>query len=168
MKEPEAELQQEYSDPNATPAPWSEAREQLEKAEIFWLSTVRPDGRPHVTPLIAVWLDNALYFTTGENEVKARNLENNKQCILTTGCNDLHEGLDVVVEGKAARVSDEGMLKRLADAWVAKYGEDWRFEVRDGAFEHNGGNRALVFAVAPRKVFAYGRTGMYSATRWRF
>jgi hypothetical protein len=33
-------------------------------AEVHWLSTVRPDGRPHVAPLIAVWVDDALVFCT--------------------------------------------------------------------------------------------------------
>jgi len=33
---------------------WPEAREHLEMAELYWLTTVRGDGRPHVTPLIAV------------------------------------------------------------------------------------------------------------------
>jgi hypothetical protein len=40
----------------------------------FWLSTARPDGRPHVTPFIAVWLDEALWFCTGADELKAKNL----------------------------------------------------------------------------------------------
>lgn len=59
---PMAELHPDFSSPDASASPWSEAQTQLEGAEIFWLSTVRPDGRPHVTPLITVWLDGALYF----------------------------------------------------------------------------------------------------------
>src|SRR5262249_48101044 len=48
-----------------------DARTRLGAAEVFWISTVGRDGRPHGTPLIAVWLDDALFFTTGESERKA-------------------------------------------------------------------------------------------------
>src|SRR4051794_4373756 len=131
-KEPVTELHSQYSSPGATPTAWADARSGLEQAEIFWLSTVRPDGRPHVTPLLAVWLDDALYFTTGPAERKAQNLAHNAHCVLTTGCNALGEGLDLVVEGDAIRVSDEALLQRLADRLATKY--NWHYTVRDGAF----------------------------------
>src|SRR5262249_38005303 len=81
---PKAELHVSFSDPKAAATPWTQARSFLERAEVFWVSTVRPDGRPHVTPLVAVWLDGSLYFCTGPDEIKARNLARNPQCILTT------------------------------------------------------------------------------------
>ena len=74
-KEPVAELEPQFSSSNATPTPWAEASKRLEKAEVYWLSTVRPDGRPHITPLSAVWLGGALYFCTGPHERKAKNLD---------------------------------------------------------------------------------------------
>jgi hypothetical protein len=42
----------------------------LETAQLFWIVTVRGDGRPHLTPLVAVWMDGALHFSTGEEEQK--------------------------------------------------------------------------------------------------
>ncbi len=164
-REPVTELDARFSSPEASAIPWAEARSQLESAPVYWLSTVRGD-RPHVTPLLAVWDDGALHFTTGETEQKARNLERNPNCALTTGRNDLTEGLDLVVEGAAVRVTEESRLQRLADAWEAKYTSDWHFEVRDGAF-HGDGGRALVFAVEPVKVFGYAK-GNYGQTRWSF
>jgi len=112
--EPAAELDPQFSDPNATPTPWVEAREQLERAKAYWLSTVRPDGRPHVTTIAAVWVDGALHFTTGQTECKAKNLAHNANCVVTTGTSAF-DGLDVVVEGEAVRVTDEARLQRLAD-----------------------------------------------------
>src|SRR5215213_10814208 len=100
IKDPAPELDPQFSSDGASPTPWAEARGRLQNAEVYWLSTVRPDGRPHVTTLLSVWLDGALYFTTGPEERKARNLEHNAHCILTTGCNAM-EGLDMVVEGEA-------------------------------------------------------------------
>jgi hypothetical protein len=85
----------------------------LQGAEVYWLSTARPDGRPHVTPVLGVWLDGALYFCTGPAERKAKNLAQNPNCVLTTGCNGL-DGLDLVVEGAAAKVSDGGSVGAVA------------------------------------------------------
>src|SRR5215211_2512707 len=110
-KEPTPELDSRFSSDDAAPIPWAEGRERLEGAEVYWISTVRPDGRPHVTPLLAVWLDAALYFCTGLGERKARNLVRNPHVVVTTGCNVL-QGLDVVVEGKAVVESDEASLQR--------------------------------------------------------
>jgi hypothetical protein len=118
---------------------------------------VRPDGRPHVTPLIAIWLDGSLYFCTGESERKARNLVQNSHCVLTTGCNALNqEGLDLVVEGDAVRVSDTAKLRRIAAAYQTKYGSGWHFDVRDGAFAGEAGNVALVYEVTPTTALAFG------------
>jgi nitroimidazol reductase NimA-like FMN-containing flavoprotein (pyridoxamine 5'-phosphate oxidase superfamily) len=164
---PDVELDARFSSPGAAPRPWTEARARLEQAELFWLSTVRPDGRPHVTPLIAVWVDDALYFCTGPDERKAMNLAKNHSCILTTGANALGEGLDVVVEGDAVNVREEATLRRVADAYVAKYGPDWTFSVRDGAFHHEAGS-ALVFQVAPSIAFGFGKGEPFSQTRYRF
>lgn len=165
-RQPVAELDARYSSDSATATDWEQARGRLEGAEVYWLSTVRPDGRPHVTPLVSVWLDSALHFCTGASERKAKNLEQNTHCVITTGSNALNEGLDIVVEGDAARVSDDATLRRIAEAYESKYGRDWHFEVRDGAF-HNAGNEALVFEVAPTAVFGFGK-GEFSQTRWRF
>jgi hypothetical protein len=68
-------------------------------SEMFWLSTVRRDGRPHVTPLTAVRLDGMLHFCAGSHEQKARNLQSNPGCVLIAGANQFRSGLDVVVEG---------------------------------------------------------------------
>lgn len=165
---PVAELDPDYSDKAATARPWSEAVAVLTRAELFWLSTVRPDGRPHVTPLIGLWSDAALHFCTGPSERKARNLAKNPEVVVTTGDNTLTHGFDVVVEGRADRVTDETRLTRLAELWEAKYGADWHFEVHAGAFANGAGGRADVFRVAPRRAFGFGKGEPYSQTRWRF
>src|SRR5262245_9502575 len=99
--EPTVELHEDYSQPGATARPWTEVAGGLSASEMFWLSTVRRDGRPHVTPLPAIWLDGTLHFCTGSYEQKAKNLASNPRCILTTGTNTFRSGLDVVVEGTA-------------------------------------------------------------------
>ena len=68
--EPTAELNESFSEPGTVAQPWAEVAGVLSKSEMFWLSTVRRDGRPHVTPLPAVWLDGTLYFCAGIHEQK--------------------------------------------------------------------------------------------------
>lgn len=71
---PLTSLDARYSEEDAQATPWPDALGRLEKAGLFWVSTVRADGRPHVTPVVAVWLGGALYFTSGPGEQKSRNL----------------------------------------------------------------------------------------------
>ena len=167
MKEPVTTLDTRFSEADASATPWAETVRALEGAELFWITTVRADARPHVTPLVAVWLDGAAYFTTGAAEQKAVNLAANPQVVLTTGCNTWDRGLDVVVEGTAERVTDDALLRRLAAAWAGKWDGRWRYEASDGAFHHPDGGTALVFEVAPTKVLAFGK-GEFSHTRHRF
>ena len=58
-------LDTRFSDPEAQPTPWPETEQTLEQAELYWLTTVRADGRPHVTPLVGVFHDGAMHFCTG-------------------------------------------------------------------------------------------------------
>ena len=165
---PVTALDQRYSEPGSVATGWEETRRALEAADLFWISTVRADGRPHVTPLVAVWLDGAIHFCTGAAEQKAVNLTGNPHVILMTGCSDWERGLDIVVEGDAVRVTGAGTLRRLAEAWTAKWDGRWQFQVGDGCF-HNpgGGGEALVFSVAPAKILAFAK-GAFSHTRHVF
>jgi nitroimidazol reductase NimA-like FMN-containing flavoprotein (pyridoxamine 5'-phosphate oxidase superfamily) len=168
MEQPLTALDQRFSDPGAVATEWETTRRGLESAEVFWISTVRPDGRPHVSPLVAVWLDNALHFCTGTAEQKALNLAHNPHVLLTTGCNQWEEGLDIVVEGDAVRVRDEEALVRLATAWATKWDGRWRWDTSGGQFHHRGSTEAIpVFTVAPAKVLAFAK-GTFSHTSYRF
>jgi nitroimidazol reductase NimA-like FMN-containing flavoprotein (pyridoxamine 5'-phosphate oxidase superfamily) len=153
---PSAEIDTRFSDPEADPTPWAEALRVLDRAELYWLSTVRIDGRPHVTPLIGVVENAAVHFCTGLREQKARNLEHNVRVALTTGNNSWASGLDVVVEGAAVRVTDREALQRLADGYEVKYGSVWHFEVGDGVFK-TGHDAAAVFRIEPAKVLAFAK-----------
>jgi nitroimidazol reductase NimA-like FMN-containing flavoprotein (pyridoxamine 5'-phosphate oxidase superfamily) len=168
MAIPFTALDRRYSDPRATAAGWDRTRKALETAELFWVSTVRADGRPHVTPVVAVWAEGAVCFSTGAEEQKYANLGANPHLVLTTGCNRWDRGLDVVVEGEAIRVTDEDTLKRLAAAFTTKWDGRWQYEVRDGCFHHPGGGAAMVFSVTPAKVFAHTKGDPFGATTHKF
>src|SRR5260370_34501633 len=109
------------------PVGWQQVSDALAAAELYWLTTVREDGRPHITPLIGAWVDDGFVFCTGPEEQKAQNLAASTAVAVTTGVNTWKDGLDVVVEGHAERLTGLDTLTRLADAVRAKYHGAWDF-----------------------------------------
>jgi general stress protein 26 len=138
------------------PTEWPEVDRALESAELYWLTTVRKDGSPHSTPLVGVWIDRSFVFCTGPTEQKARNLEHHPTVTAVTGTNTWQAGLDVVLEGTAERITGRQNLTALADAYRAKYGDDWDFAVDDDVFDP-GRDAAHVFRVTPTKVLAFAK-----------
>ena len=164
-----------YGDPSATAPPWEDIERLLTDAQLYWIITVRRDGRPHAVPLVGVWHDGAFAFCTGAEEQKQRNLDANRQVAVTTGstgANGWDSGRDVVIEGTAERVTDPADLQALVEAWFAKYGDDWRFEVRGEEFVEvsssggSSGGSGRVYRVPPAKVIAFG--GTHGQTTYRF
>jgi hypothetical protein len=166
--QPLTSLDARYSGENARAVPWKEALDRVEQAGLFWVATVRRDGRPHVTPVVGAWADGAFYFTTGADEQKSKNLAANPHCAVITGCNTWDAGLDIILHGNAVVVRDLPLLRTVADAFLAKYGSDWAFEVveEDGTFRLHG--VALVYQVAPAQALGFGKGEPFSHTRWDF
>ena len=163
MNEPITNLDTQHGAPGRKVTSWEETLQVLETADLFWLSTVRADGRPHVTPLVAVWHDGAIHFTAKDTAQKAANLRGNPHVILTTGYNQIL-GLSVVVEGDAVRITDQDTLLRVASVWATKWdGESWLYQVRNGYFclyDEDGQvivDSNLVFSVKPTRVFAFAK-----------
>src|SRR5262245_27096508 len=95
--------------------PWSRARDILvtdtPTADLtFFVATARPDGRPHSAGVGAIWVDDALYFTSGPGTLKSRNLAANPACSVAVRL----RGMDLVLEGEAHRVTDASTLERVA------------------------------------------------------
>ncbi|MCW2689996.1 MAG: pyridoxamine-phosphate oxidase [Mycobacterium sp.] len=139
------------------PTDWQQVSDALTAAESYWLTTVRSDGRPHITPLIGAWVDDSFVFCTGPEEQKAKNLEHSTAVAVTTGTNTWKDGLDVVIEGNAERVTGLAALTPLADAIRDKYQGEWDFTPDDNGFGHEG-HIAHVFRVAPAKVIAFAKS----------
>jgi nitroimidazol reductase NimA-like FMN-containing flavoprotein (pyridoxamine 5'-phosphate oxidase superfamily) len=138
---------------------WSWAEKRLSDSRNYYIATVRPDGRPHVMPVWGVWLDNQLFFSTGVDSRKHRNLTMNPRCVIVT--EDATE--PVIVEGTAAILTNQAALKRFGAAYKKKY--DWNKE-SDG-----GGDPGGLYIVEPDTVFAFieaaDKFGS-AATRWTF
>src|SRR5829696_4658879 len=73
----------------AEPLPWKGARDLLDAGALAeaasFLGTVRPDGRPHSARIGAAWYDGNVYFQTGQQTRKVRNLAVNPACTLSRG-----------------------------------------------------------------------------------
>jgi hypothetical protein len=79
-----------------------------------WLATVNDDGSPHVTAVGALWLDGTFWFQTGTGTRKGRNVERDPRCSVSVSIS----GADVVLEGRAVRVTESMALARVARAWA--------------------------------------------------
>lgn len=88
--------------------PWQWATDRLTRSHDYWIATVWPDGRPHVTPVWGVWRDDALWFSCSRRSRKARNLEANPVAVATTD----DPANPVIVEGEVAQVLERDPLLR--------------------------------------------------------
>ncbi len=135
--------------------PWSWATERLNEARTYWLATTRPDGRPHVMPVWGIWLDDRIYFSTGPQSRKARNLATQPDCVVSIQIEDAA----VIVEGIAEHATDRVLVQQFCKVYAAKY--DWNME----------GFTDPVYAVRPTVAFGFmAGPGEFtgSATRWAF
>jgi hypothetical protein len=150
--------------------PWELVRDVLRDTRLYWLATVHPTGRPHVRPVLAVWLDGALYTTSADEARKGRNLAADPRCTVTART----DTMDVVLEGTATRVAQEATLQQIAEAYRSKYG--WPVTVTDGAFDAPYGAPTAgpppyhPYEITPATVFGFGTADEYAgrATRYRF
>ncbi len=134
--------------------PWSWGRKQLDKSFNYWISTTRPDGRPHAMAVWGVWIDDIFYFSTGRKSRKARNLAKNPRCVVHTESGKYA----VIVEGVAKEVKDGALMERVGKPYHTKY--KWKFDPSLGP----------VLAVRPRVAFGFTESKDFTrtATRWKF
>jgi hypothetical protein len=151
------------------PIPWSRALEQLDAGfeGTCWLATTRPDGRPHVAGIGALWNDGKFYTVIGARTRKGGNLARNPNCVISVAL----KGLDLVVEGRAVKVTDDATLRRIAKLYVD---QGWPVTVSDGAFTapysapSAGPPTWDLYAVTPKTAFGVATAEPNGATRWRF
>ncbi|TWF74988.1 nitroimidazol reductase NimA-like FMN-containing flavoprotein (pyridoxamine 5'-phosphate oxidase superfamily) [Pseudonocardia hierapolitana] len=146
---------------------WADVRTRVAEADDFLLATTDPDGRPHVVPVLGVWLEGSVCFATFRQARKARNLVRNNGCSVTVAGHDV----DLVLEGTAHLVRNAARLQKVADLFPVKY-PWWHPFVRDGEFYDPADidlkDPRHVYAVELAQVFAFGKADGFSATRWRF
>lgn len=165
----------------AAPMDWSPVTERLARGvpqapgtggpnrHTCWLTTLNPDGSPHVTGVGALWARDAFWFETGEGTRKGRNLAGDPRCALSLAV----EEFDLVVEGTAAMVDDPELVAELAGLWSA---EGWPVRVDEtgvaltAEYSAQSAGRPPwhVYRLSPAAATAVETVTPYRATRWQF
>jgi len=168
MKPTSERIDRRYSDDGAQAVPWTDSEARLTGAGVAWVVTVRPDGRPHATPMVPVIHDRKVYFHTGSTEVKYANLRANPHVLVLAGDTAWDRGLDVAVEGTAVPVTDDVLLRRIAELYRGRWDGRWQLDVQNGAVTSKAADSQLVvFEVTPGRAFGYAKGDPSSQTTYR-
>lgn len=160
---------------------WELARTRLanpEQSRTCWLATTRRDGGPHLMPVIAFWIDDAMHIVAGEGTQKARNIAADGRCVIATGSTTL-PSLDIVIEGRAEPITDADEVRHVAEVFREK---GWALEATGDKVAGPNAPTAgpppyTFFRIVPSRVFGLpGMTGMEQfdpgelpkPTRWDF
>jgi hypothetical protein len=145
------------AEPGTEPLSWDQVRQSLGAERSYWVATAGRGDRPHVRPVLAVWVRDAIYSTTSLGARKGRNLERHRACSLAARA----PSIDIVVEGPASWVDDRHLVEEIASAYDSKYG--WPVTItKDNMFDAPYGAPTAgpppyrVYEITPRLVYAFG------------
>jgi PPOX class probable F420-dependent enzyme len=97
--------------------PWSKIDHFLRAFRSIWISTTRPNGRPHSVPVWYVWDGHNIYFISARSLQKSKNLAHQPWVVVHAG-----DGDDVIIlEGRAEIVTDHAERENVDVAYRTKY-----------------------------------------------
>ena len=133
------------------------------------MATAGRDGRPHVRPVLAVWVRDKIYSTTGPGARKGRHLRARPECSIAARA----PAIDIVVEGATSWVDDRNLLEQIATAYDSKYG--WPVTITDeNMFDAPYGAPIAgpppyrVYEITPTVVYAFGTSDNLGVRSTRF
>jgi PPOX class probable F420-dependent enzyme len=134
-----------------------------------WLSTINPDGSPHLTGLGMLWAHDAFWFETGESTRKARNLARDPRCALSLAT----DAFDLTVEGSAEKISDPDTVADMvarwaAQGWPARVDESGQAITADYSAPSAGPPPWFVYRITLQRATAIATVAPGGATRWDF
>lgn len=108
------------ADPTLDPSNSKDAHilERLERNIIIWITSVRPDGRPHSVPVWFLW-DHGTILIFSKPDQKIKNLRANPAVVLAL--DDTQDGDDVILFEGTAALLDPGEIATTDPAYAAKY-----------------------------------------------
>jgi len=141
--------------------PWRVVDAQLNALRTVWVSSTRPDGRPHSVPVWYLWEDGdapAIVFSSLENSQKTRNLEHQSWVVIHAG-----DGDDTYIfEGEAEIIGDSAERERLNRLYMEKY-----VDPGSGA-QAQFGERDTVYRLRVRHVMTWLYGMIANRTDWYF
>jgi Pyridoxamine 5'-phosphate oxidase len=165
-----AEVIATHATADVAPIDWDEARQLFAVERSYWVATTGDDGRPHVRPVLAVWVDESICSTTSPAACKGRNLTSRPSAALTART----PIMDIVIEGRIAWIDDPQRLRRIGEAYKDKYA--WPVTVVGSAFNAPYGAPTAgqppyrVYELIPTVAYAFGTDNNLGerSTRFRF
>jgi hypothetical protein len=124
------------------PARWRTVEGRLGRELTIWVATVRRDGRPHLTPVWYVWLNERIYIAIGSNSQKFVNLKGNQAVALAIPNTDRV----IILEGEA-HAANRATIDKLGEYFFHKYEWDFRYDEAE--------DWRLV-EITPYKILAWG------------
>jgi Pyridoxamine 5'-phosphate oxidase len=154
----------------AAPIDWDEAGRLFGAERSYWVATTSDDGRPHVRPVLAVWVDGRVYSTTSPAARKGRDLASRPSAAFTASA----PAMDIVIEGPVTWICDPERLERVGAAYQDKY--SWPVTVVGEAFDAPYGAPTAgpppyrVYELTPAVAYAFGTDSNLGerSTRFRF
>jgi general stress protein 26 len=162
-------IDRRYSEASAEAVRWTDSEARLAAAEVAWLVTVRPDGRPHATPVTPVTHAGRVYFHTGTAEVKYANLQANPHVLVLAGDTEWDRGLDAAVEGTARPVTDDASLRRVAELYRDRWDGRWQLDIHNGTVTPRAhDHEVIVFEVTPTRAYGHSKGEPFGQTTYHF
>jgi len=97
---------------------------RVDDERIIWLATVRPNGRPHLTPIWYCFQNHRFWICTSGESVKTRNVQLNPNVSVS-----LEDGTRPLVAEGTVTVHQRPYPQLVIDAFIHKY--DWDISRRD-------------------------------------
>jgi nitroimidazol reductase NimA-like FMN-containing flavoprotein (pyridoxamine 5'-phosphate oxidase superfamily) len=127
--------------------PWEMVEQRLAEAKNYWLCSVYPDGRPHVIPRWAVYVDGKIYYDGSPETRHARNITQNPRVALHLESGD--QALIVDGTAKEAGKPSKELAAKIAAAYCAKY-TPFGYSPQPDQWNEGG-----LFVFTPKKVLTW-------------
>jgi hypothetical protein len=128
---------------------WDWVAAQLAESKHYWLCSVRPNGRPHVVPRWAVFIDEKIYYDGSPETRHNRNIESNSHVSL-----HLENGMEAIIlegtSGPAGKPSPE-LGQRLSQEYKKKY-KDLGYAPEPNSWDEGG-----LYVFTPQQCIAWSK-----------
>ena len=123
----------------------------IERERVCRVATVNPEGLPHLVPVCAVVADGRIYFGSGDDARKVKNLQANPRIAVTVDLysDDWAHIKGVLVQGQAKLIERGPRFRKIRTLLYRKYPQ----YPTDAAIEESD---SVVVEVTPSAVFSWG------------